>query len=74
MSKKAFCDVIRQVGTEGDPALTVRPHPDNPGKWVELCAHGEEAVAHWGGFSLALPKDLAVQLSKALFACASELA
>lgn len=71
--QKAYCDIQREVGMEGDSPLTVRPCPDFPLECVQLLANGAAAEQYWGSIRLSMPKQMAVELGKALIACAGEL-
>ena len=70
--KKAYIDQLFQVGEEGEPPLTVRPSPDDPQAWVELCAVGTEAVDYWGEISVMLPNEIARLLGQALIKAATK--
>ena len=70
---KAYCDVVRLVGSTGEPPITVTPDPDMPDVLVLVSADGAKAVEYWGPFRLSLPADVARSLGHALIACANEV-
>jgi hypothetical protein len=70
----AFCQVVRLVGDEGDPPITVMPDPDFSDGFVCVFADGPDAVKHWGPVRIgSLPADVARALGHALIACADEV-
>ena len=72
MSKKAFMDIVRQIGMEGDPCLTVSPSSDCPG-FVMLEALEPKAKEWFGNVCLSMDSSMARKLGKALIDCANEL-
>lgn len=68
---KVYTDVVYQVGNEGEPHLTIRPHPDDPTGAIELVTLGI-SVEHWGPLSLWLSKPLAAELGRALIKAAEQ--
>ena len=71
MSKKAFMDIVRQIGMEGDPCLTVSPSSDCPG-FVMLEALEPKAKEWFGNVCLTIDSSMARKLAEALIACADE--
>jgi hypothetical protein len=74
MTKKAYMDVLYLVGEEGEPPLTVRPHPDAPDDCVEILATDAEAKKWWGDIELGMSRAVAAQLGRALLAASGEAA
>jgi hypothetical protein len=72
MTTKVFTDIIRNVGIEGDDPLTVRPDPDLPFDNVEVLAHGESAIGHWGKVRFSIPREMAAALGQALIDASKE--
>lgn len=72
MSDTHYIDVIRLVGRNGDPPLTIRPWPDAP-EVVELCAADEDAQDHYGRASIPMSAQMARLVAAALIACADEI-
>lgn len=68
---KAFTDVIRRIGYEGEDPLTIAP--DVPVLSVRVFADGGTAQDYWGRLDFSLPVALARELAKALMATADEL-
>jgi hypothetical protein len=65
----AYTDTIYLVGDSGGDPLTVRPHSDDPGQYVQVVAEGRMARQYWGKVDLVLPKAVAVELGRALVKC-----
>jgi hypothetical protein len=62
---------VRRVWHQDYETLTVQPAADCPG-YVCVSAESEGAKEFWGPVSLTLPKSMALQLAKAIEACAME--
>ena len=69
--KKAFMDVIYQVGLEGEPVITIGPDPDSPTECVRIQAKGDDDKEFWGSFDFTFPKEMAIKLGEALIAAGS---
>lgn len=68
---KTGIDVVRVVWSAEYEPLCVEPSADCPG-YVRVLAKTPEAVKFWGPVDIALPKDMALMLAKAIQACAEE--
>lgn len=71
-AKKAYMDVIYQVGEEGEDPLTIRPEPDFPSECVQIIALDASAIEYWGSVRISLPKALALKMGEALIAAAKD--
>lgn len=73
MKEKAWAEVVRRVGVEGDGTyLTVGPWSEAP-EYVSLYTEGDKNKEWFGSVSLSFPPDLARRLGYALIACAEEV-
>lgn len=69
---KATTQVIRKVyGPHDAEALTVK-HDEEDTNYVFMCTETEEERADWGVLDIALHKELALELGRALIAAAEE--
>jgi len=73
MSNKAFLDVVREVGMEGESPLTVRPWPDDPATCLQVVAASPGAKEFWGNVDITMPRAMAAALGRALIAAAEEV-
>jgi len=68
---KPETQVIRRVCVESNPAyIEIRPHPDAPDA-LELHTEGAKSIEWFGAVSIAMSKEYAVELGKALIAAGS---